>query len=71
MNSSVRTSISEVLDRVFSSMSFGGLFGMWSLVTAIIAYRRGLLAAAVAIGFYCVAWLGVAVLSWLVSRRGT
>ena len=60
--------ITEFLDRVFSSMCFGGIFGSWLLTTVILLFTRGIYVAGISVGLYLVAFVFVMGLGGLASR---
>ena len=60
--------ITECLDRVFSSMCLGGIFGCWLLTTVILFVTKGIYVAGISVGLYLVAFVVVMGLGGLASR---
>ncbi len=60
--------ITECLDRVFSSMCFGGIFGCWLMTTVTLLVTKGVYVASISIGLYLVAFVVVMGLGGLASR---
>jgi hypothetical protein len=52
-------------------MSFGELFGVAIVVTAIVGFKRGWLAAGYCTVIYIVLWISVAVVGWLLEETTT
>jgi hypothetical protein len=59
--------MSEFLDRIFSSLCFGSLFGVWLLSTIIVSFKRGWQFAILSIAGYILLLVIVAMSSWLCS----
>jgi len=61
----------RISDSVFSSMSFGGLFCTWILVTGLVATKKGWIVVVYSAAAYATLWISVAVLGWLLEAASS
>lgn len=69
MSSSLRLRARRFADAIFSSISFGGLFGTWVMLTGLVAYKKGYPAIGYSVAVYLALWLVVAISGWLLEDR--
>lgn len=68
MNDSRREWLQTLLESVFSSMSFGEMFGLSTIIAIILVINRGLASALIWILAYVILWILVPVLAWVLRQ---
>jgi hypothetical protein len=66
--SKIRDNLEELCSRIFSTMAFGSLFGTWLIITIVLTYKRGWLAAIHSLVAYLCIWLLVSFTGYVISR---
>ncbi len=69
MNKSWNDTARQTCDLAFSSMSFGGVFGAWLVLTILIAIKKGQTTAMYSVAIYLALWLAVAAAGWLLEFK--